>query len=239
MDDLIHAYLLQTAAYAIIVLVSFPLVYGFAREGLMAREDHTVKVLSPIGILIAAVLAALLVPFTLFSVVEVSGPLPGTALDHDWNVTGIISLMAAACSAFTIFGTRLAMSRASSGGVGSDYSNAFYAAALHEVETGSQDKALWARAIADSDGNRDRATSIYVRQRAVLLQPTKPRPTRGALPAFVALIVLFAMSILALGLVVQPILKGEYVYLGYLAAGFSIAFHLCVSLCASPAPLRP
>jgi hypothetical protein len=224
MDDLIHAYLLQTASYAIIVLLSFPLVYVFAREGLQAREGLKTKVLAPIGILIAAPLAALLVPFTLSAVVEVSGPLPGTPFDHDWKVTGIIALVAAACSAFTIFGTRLVMSLASSGGAGSDYSNEFYAAALQEVETGSQDKALWARAIADCDGNRDRATSIYVRQRAALLRPTKQPRTRGTLPALAALIVLFAVSIVAIGFVVHPILKGDYLYPVYLVVGLAIAF---------------
>lgn len=43
--------------------------------------------------------------------------------------------------------------------------NAAYARALEEIESGSTDKGLWAKALTDSDGDTVRTKATYIRLR--------------------------------------------------------------------------
>ncbi|MCK9304426.1 MAG: DUF4190 domain-containing protein [Bacteroidales bacterium] len=52
---------------------------------------------------------------------------------------------------------------------------ATYASALEEIEQGNQDKGLWAKALAECDGNTDRAKATYIR--------FKHQEKRGQLPS--------------------------------------------------------
>ncbi len=47
--------------------------------------------------------------------------------------------------------------------------DAAYAQALSEIETGQTDKALWARAFAEADGDENRVKAAYIKSRAARL----------------------------------------------------------------------
>lgn len=45
-----------------------------------------------------------------------------------------------------------------------------YALVLKEIESGKRSDGLWAKAMADSNGNSDKAKSIYIKYRAVAIK---------------------------------------------------------------------
>ena len=59
------------------------------------------------------------------------------------------------------------LSKASESSINSDD---LYGVALAEANEGRQNLGLWARCLADSDGDKDKVTALYTKRRAVQLE---------------------------------------------------------------------